>query len=325
MPKKGNKDNKVVKATLTLPDGVGLREWAHKIEDAWYEETENDLRYSHVREVFSDHVIVATGYGSSATTYKVPYVANDDGVSFDQDNMNKVELKIEWVEKAHKFSNPTVVKSLGDDRIGAYAILWGDEENLDIHGEYFNKDTQDLLNVFNALGAIPWLFHHGGEETIKSTVIGVIDTMEPDDVGLWYETKITEQDMYKNYVERFVKDGRLFSSSGTFPAAKEAGENGYIARWPIAEVSGTWVPAEYRMILNEHSIDEVKAYYKSIGINNLDEISEDFAEPKDESSTDIPESDVEDTDDGADVEAQKLELAKLELDFEKLELDLVNL
>jgi hypothetical protein len=61
-----------------------------------------------------------------------------------------------------------------------------------------------------------------------------------------------------------MEKGMAFTSSGTFPRAKRTEKNGFISRWPIAEISATWLPAEYRML--EHPISEVKSAYEKLGI-----------------------------------------------------------
>lgn len=332
-------DDKTEKAfvNVNVPDGMGLRQWASHIEYAWDEKTEEDLRYSQVREVFDGHIIVARGYGMNAKLYKVPYTVSDDlTVTFNTDDMKEVEMKVEWSEKSIGFSDRLAIKSISEDRVGAYGVLWGDETKKDAHDEYFDKDTQDMLNIFNSMGAIPFLFHHGGDGKIKSTVIGKVDVMEPDDVGLWYEAKITEQELYKDYVSRFIKDGRLYSSSGTLPAAKSVEQNGHITSWPIVEMTGTWVPAEYRMMLGGHTVNEVKAHYKSIGLdidlgeeedeeNQLTNKNEDGNNETDDNTTAESETDVADTVEDENVDLLKVELELDSLYLEQLELDLTTL
>ncbi len=164
-------------------------------------------------------------------------------------------------------ANPLAIKAISEDRIGAYGIIWGDEETLDSDGQYFTKDTGNMLDIFEAMGRIPWLVHHGADGVIKSTVIGEIDVMRPDDVGLWYEARVLEQNLYKEYVAQMIQNKKLFSSSGALPAAVKANRNGEITNWPIFEMTGTWLPAEFRFMSGGHSIDEIKAHYQDIGIS----------------------------------------------------------
>jgi hypothetical protein len=157
------------------------------------------------------------------------------------------------------------VKALGKNRLGAYGILWGDEENQDLHDEHFTKDTKDITAIFNAMGKVPLVVHHAADDKVKTFVYGEVDVMEMDDIGLWYEAKIKEFETYRRYVLPFLEKGILFSSSGTLPAAKRVTKSGEIVRWPIAEMTTTWMPAEYRML--ERPVSEIKSGYEEIGLD----------------------------------------------------------
>ena len=141
--KTDSKDETTMK--IMSPSVDGYRTYASYIEAEWETESEGSLRYSHVREVFGDHIIVATGYGMNATMYSIPYRIEGDEVKFDIDNQKKVELKVEWVEKF------LCIKEIGENRIGGYIVLWGDETSKDLHGEWFSPETEELTKVFEKL------------------------------------------------------------------------------------------------------------------------------------------------------------------------------
>lgn len=243
------------------PDTLGYRSYCSYIESAWDQFSMDDLRYSHVRDVFPDHIIVAMGYGPNATMYKVMYTINGSDVAFDTENMTKVQLKMEWVEKS------LAIKALSDERIGGYGILWGTEDRVDLHGEWFSKSTEELTKIYDAIGTLPVLFHHGIDDTIKTSVIGKLDKIEMDDIGLWWEAKVTEHELYKQYIKPLLNMKMLYSSSGTYPGAKRVDrKTSFISRWPIAEMTMTHTPAEYRFL--ERPLAEIKSLYKSIGIDS---------------------------------------------------------
>lgn len=245
------------------PSVIGYRSFVSHVEGAWERESEEDLRYSHVREVFSDHVIVAMGYGMNARMYKVPYSISGDEIEFDKENMTKVELKTEWVEKS------LCIKAVADGKIGGYGILWGDQHKKDLHGEWFAPDTEELTKVFDEIGTVPVLFHHGMDETLKTSIIGQITKMVPDQIGLWWEAKVTEHEIYKQYIKPLLDKKVLFSSSGTFPGAKRVDESTkMIKRWPVAEMTMTHTPAEFRFL--ERPLAEIKGHYKSLGIDSTE-------------------------------------------------------
>lgn len=168
------------------------------------------------------------------------------------------------------------IKSLGENRIGGYGILWGDENSRDLHGEYFTSETEDILAIFKTMGKIPYIVEHAADDAVKSFVAAEVDVMEPDETGLWWEAKILDHQAYRNYVRPLIQREALYSSSGTLPAAKRVDPNGKITRWPVAEMTGTVTPAEWRML--EKPIEEIQGHYKSIGLKFLDETSDEESE-----------------------------------------------
>jgi hypothetical protein len=236
-------------------ESISYNTLIHNIEMAWQEQYE----YSGWPcDVYSDFVIVHM----RKDYWKVPYETTDGKIVFaSNDKWTKVEKVSEWVSKS---INPYAIKALGEDRIGAYGILWGDESNKDLHGEFFTKDTEELSVMLDQLGGLPFMYHHAADGKLKSTVIGIVDKLESDDVGQWFEARIKDHEAYRKYVKPLIDRQALFPSSGTLPAAKRTKKNGEITRWPIIEMTGTPTPAEYRML--NVPIEEVKSYYKSIGL-----------------------------------------------------------
>jgi hypothetical protein len=270
------------------------------VSDAWYEQFE---WMGYVQDVAPEHVIVQ----HKKLHWKVPYTIDNGEVSFaDNDQWEKVEEKREWVA-ASKYA----IKSINDSRIGAYAVIWGDEDKKDLHGEWFDEETEELKTIFDAMGKIPFLFHHGIDETVKSTVIGAVDVMEEDDVGLWYEAKIREFEAYRKYVEPLINRKALFTSSGTLPGAKRVSKSGQIKRWPIAEITGTHIPAEYRML--ELPIDEIKSAYKSVGVD-LADFEEKFAN-EDETQNEFETKGVEEARFRIENEIRQSKLQLLDLEI----------
>lgn len=295
------------------PAEMGYHAFFAWINGAWEEENRSEYRYSHIREIYGDHIIVATGYGTSANCYKIPYTIDGEKVEFDVENRQKVQLKTEWVAKATDF-NPYAVKSLGEDRIGAFAIVFGDEDRRDVDDQWFEKSTEGYFDIFKAIGKLPWLFDHAFDGKLKSTVIGEIDVLEMvDDVGIWYEAKILEHDLYKKYVSKLINAKALFSSSGALPLGAKAEKSGRITRWPIAEISGTHHPADHRQVLEGYHVEELKAFYKSIGIN-----SDDLFKQEDDVEQNVQEHDAEEAAEMLDAELIALE--KDWLDLQKLTL-----
>ena len=139
-------------------------------------------------------------------------------------------------------------KSGSTDRVGAYAVLWGSETKKDLDGEFFTEKTEELTKIFDAVGKLPLLYQHTADAVLKTHVLGIVDTLKADSVGLWYEAQLLMSSEYDEWVKKLIQSGKLKTSSQTFPNAKDSNKTtGEITRWPIVEITATPTPAEYRM------------------------------------------------------------------------------
>ena len=213
----------------------------------------------------------------------------------DEEKENEESPEDEAEDEAEEKSTTFAVKALTPDRIGGYAVLWGGPDKLDVTGEYFARDTAELDSIFKAVGKLPQLYHHGGDGTLKSDVIGCVDTLKFDDVGVWFEAQLTAANRYKDAVMGLVNRGALGVSSGTLPRARKVASDGKIMRWPIAEISLTPSPAEPRML--ERPVAAIKAAYVELGLEF----------PMDAES----DKGVEDTRREADLELERIRLLEI--------------
>lgn len=156
------------------------------------------------------------------------------------------------------------LKALGRQRIGGYAVLWGDPDHRDVTNEYFTPETEELDVIFQRMKALPSLYDHASDGAMKSEVVAKVDLMEPDDVGMWFEAQLLQSDRYRAAILQLIERGALGVSTGTLPWARKVAKNGRILRWPIAEISLTPTPAEYRMM--ERPVSEIKAAWTAIGL-----------------------------------------------------------
>ena len=165
------------------------------------------------------------------------------------------------------------VKRLGGNRVGGYAVLWGDDERKDLTGEYFTPATEDLETLFKAMGKLPLLYQHAADGALKTTVVGPVDVMTKDEIGLWYEAQLSMAAQYRGAIDGLIEQGVLGTSSGTLPAARRVDrKTGRIERWAIAELSLTPTPAEQRMM--ERPVAEVAAAFKAVGLDLPDGLDE---------------------------------------------------
>jgi hypothetical protein len=159
-----------------------------------------------------------------------------------------------------------MIKALTPSRVGSYLCIWGSPTKTDIAGEWFAKDTQELTSIFDSVRRVPTIYHHAIDDTLKSLVIGTVDTMKADDVGLWIEAQIQRRKEYEKFIEPLIERQALGWSSGTLPMARRVNKStGKIERWPIVEASMTPQPAEYRMA-HQWPVRNLKSVYLKAGL-----------------------------------------------------------
>lgn len=166
------------------------------------------------------------------------------------------------------------IKVVAPGRLRHYAVMWGDSQKADLYNEWFTPNTQELDVIFKAIGKLPLLYHHGLDETLKTEVVGVVDEMGTDDVGLWVESQLNMANRYATGIVQMAESGKLGTSSGTLPGARRVKSTGEILRWPIAEISTTPTPAEPRMVL-ERPVTVLKSAYTELGLPYPDQFAKD--------------------------------------------------
>ncbi|MBZ0281023.1 MAG: HK97 family phage prohead protease [Anaerolineae bacterium] len=156
----------------------------------------------------------------------------------------------------------TTIKMLDEPagRVGGYLVVWGSPDRRDLQGEYFAPDTELGLDWYSQR---PMLYHHGLDGTMKAEVIGVIDTLRPDDTGIWAEAQLDLRKRYVQTVQQLIHKGALGWSSGSLPHLVEVADDGQIKRWPIVEGSATPTPAEPR----KTDIHTIKSAYLELGLD----------------------------------------------------------
>lgn len=135
------------------------------------------------------------------------------------------------------------VKALGNGRIGGYLVRFGSQDDTDLVGDYFTKETEFGTNT-----TPPLLYAHGFDQKLKTRIIGKGE-WKPDDTGLWYEAQLNERDEYEQMIYALVEAGKLGYSSGAVShlVEIETGKSAnFIKTWIIGEASLTTTPAEYR-------------------------------------------------------------------------------
>jgi hypothetical protein len=168
-------------------------------------------------------------------------------------------------------SSPHTVKALegASGRVGGYLVVWGSPTARDLQDEYFTPATDLGLDWFERR---PVLYHHGLDGAVKTAVIGAIDTLTPDAIGVWAEAQLDLRQKYARAVHRLVERGALSWSSGSLPHLVAVEPDGRIARWPVVEGSLTPSPAEPRRT----DVRTLKTAFALLGLDpaRLSELSE---------------------------------------------------
>ncbi len=154
-------------------------------------------------------------------------------------------------------TSPLAVKRLGENMIGGYGVVWGNEKEHDIEGDYFGPDTDLWLDTYKHQ---PLFFDHASgikipddpnlseedQDLPRRYRVGHVVKAVPDDIGLWVEGVIDAHNDWVDGVQKLVDKGVLFFSSGSAPHLIKRLDNGAVKSWPIIELSLTPTPAEPR-------------------------------------------------------------------------------
>ena len=168
----------------------------------------------------------------------------------------RVSVVGERIDTAHK----TTLKAIAPGRVGGYLIVWGDAGSRDLEGEYFTPETDFALDWY---ARRPVLYHHGLDGTLKAALVGEIDALRADEIGMWAEAQLNLRERYVQVVHKLVELGVLAWSSGSLPHLVERDRDGRITRWPLIEGSLTPTPAEPRMT----DVQTIKGAYKALGLD----------------------------------------------------------
>ncbi len=156
----------------------------------------------------------------------------------------------------------TAVKALdaATGHVGGYLIVWGDGTTRDLEGDYFTPQTDFALDWYTRR---PVLYHHGLDGTLKAALVGAIDVLRADEVGIWAEAQLDMRERYVQAVHDLIQRGVLAWSSGSLPHLVQRDGDGRITRWPLIEGSLTPTPAEPRYT----DVVAVQGAYKALGLS----------------------------------------------------------
>jgi len=152
------------------------------------------------------------------------------------------EPEEEETEELVYFGEP--VKALGDGRVGGYLVRFTSDDDPDLTGEYFTKDTD-----FGDASSAAVYYNHGLDPVIKKRKLGKAD-LNTDDFGVWAEAQLDLRDKYEKFIYEMAEQGKQGWSSGTAGHLIERVPQGnavWLRSWPLGlDASITPTPAEPR-------------------------------------------------------------------------------
>lgn len=150
------------------------------------------------------------------------------------------------------------VKALGKGRVGGYLVRFGNPDDTDLEGEFFDAHTDFGIDDGGQVGVY---YNHGLDNRLKTARLGR-GQLTMQEVGLWIEAQLDLRTEYEQAIYALAEKGKLGWSSGTAGHLIErvpAGKATRIAQWILAEASLTPTPAEYR-----NSAISIKAWEASL-------------------------------------------------------------
>lgn len=137
----------------------------------------------------------------------------------------------------------SVIKALGNGKVGGYLVRFTDSENPDLTGDYFDAKTDydfadgDKVTIY---------YNHGLDPELRRRKLGG-GTLKKTDVGVWVEAQLQQRDEYEKWIYQLVQEGKFGWSSGTLPGLVErekVGKAMWIKMWPLGkDASITPTPA----------------------------------------------------------------------------------
>ena len=172
------------------------------------------------------------------------------------------------------------VKALGNGKLGGYLVRFTSDNEPDLEGEFFTKDTD-----FGDIDSSAVYYNHGLDPVLKKRRLSKA-ALKTDDFGIWAETQLKLRDEYEKFIYEMAEEGKMGWSSGTAPHLVEREQKGnavWLRSWPIGlDASLTPTPAEPK---------NGAMPLKSIEVKPLIETNE----PMDEPASDEVDRDGEET------------------------------
>jgi HK97 family phage major capsid protein len=136
------------------------------------------------------------------------------------------------------------VKALGEGKIGGYLVRFSTDDDPDLTGQFFTKDTD-----FGDIEKGDVYYQHCLDPKLKTRKLSK-SIHRPDEYGIWAETQLKMRDEYEKFIYEMAEAGKMAWSSGTASHLVELEPKGkaiWIKKWPLGlDDTLTPTPAEPR-------------------------------------------------------------------------------
>ena len=220
----------------------------------------NDVIDFWVMEIFDDDGYLIAN--DAEKFYRVDYSLKNKDYEFQsRSDWQEVQQKTQWIEKVKSFrlkarTNKAetliawggAVKALGDGKVGGYLVRFSTDDDLDLEGEFFNKETDyGEPKPVPPTGTV--YYQHGLDKKMGKRKLGMA-THKIDEFGVWAEAQLNLRDEYENFIYAMAEKGKMGWSSGTASHLVErqiTAKGTWIKSWPLGlDDTLTPVPAEPR-------------------------------------------------------------------------------
>lgn len=135
-----------------------------------------------------------------------------------------------------------------DEAIGeitGYIGIWGDSQHRDSYETWFDRANPPEMGL--EYTPFPLLLEHGTEPGVGVDIIGSVDKVWFDDVGIAFSGHLDQSKRWFQKIKQRIGRGELKTSSGSSSHVAEWDNEGRFVKWLMTELSLTDNPAESRM------------------------------------------------------------------------------
>lgn len=126
--------------------------------------------------------------------------------------------------------------------IRGYVAIWTNPNDLDAYGTYFSRENPPEM----ALDFLPRpiSYDHAQDGIVGKEIIGSVDRIWFDDIGIAFEGHLDRSNVYFNRMAEQINAKELFTSSSTAEHTAEFADDGRFITWWLHELALTEHPAE---------------------------------------------------------------------------------